>query len=137
MNYTDDNSMEVDFGSLLDDPEFADAFEDASVRSALAETLRQIRKTSGQTQRQAASTMGTTQSAISELERGEADPQLSTVQRYARAVGAKVRFAVDTPDRVTSLVSPYRQVSATTSPRNPAHSDIPRPNFTYKQIKVV
>ncbi|WP_370645852.1 helix-turn-helix domain-containing protein [Corynebacterium sp. ACRQP] len=102
MSYTNDNSTEIDFGSQLEDPEFAGAFEDASARSALAERLRQIRKSSGQTQRQVASVMGTTQSAISDLERGESDPQLSTVQRYARAVGAKVHFTVDSPDRVTS-----------------------------------
>ena len=102
MSYADNKSKEIDFGSQLEDPEFAGAFEDASARSALAERLRQIRKSSGQTQRQVASVMGTTQSAISDLERGESDPQLSTVQRYARAIGAKVQFTVDSPDRVTS-----------------------------------
>lgn len=106
MSYTDDNSTEIDFGSQLEDPEFAGAFEDASARSALAEKLRQLRKASGQTQRQVADAMGTTQSAISDLDRGEADPQLSTVQRYARAVGAKIRFTVDSPDRTTSPDSP-------------------------------
>ena len=106
MSYTDDNSTEIDFGSQLEDPEFAGAFEDASARSALAEKLRQLRKASGQTQRQVADAMGTTQSAISDLDRGEADPQLSTVQRYARAVGAKIRFTVDSPDYATSPDSP-------------------------------
>ena len=101
MSYTDDNSTGVDFGDLLDSPEFAEAFEDASARSDLAGSLRQIRKASGQTQRQVAHAMGTTQSAISDLERGESDPQLSTVQRYSRAVGAKIRFSVETLDRIT------------------------------------
>lgn len=102
MSYADNNSKEIDFGSHLKDPGFAGAFEDASARSTLVETLRQLRKASGQTQRQVADAMGTTQSAISDLERGESDPQLSTVQRYARAVGAKIRFTVDSPDYATS-----------------------------------
>ena len=106
MSYADNNSKEIDFGSHLKDPGFAGAFEDASARSTLVETLRQLRKASGQTQRQVADAMGTTQSAISDLERGESDPQLSTVQRYARAVGAKIRFTVDSPDRTTSPDSP-------------------------------
>jgi transcriptional regulator with XRE-family HTH domain len=38
--------------------------------------------------------MGTTQSAVSELERAEADPRLSTLQRYARSVGAYLGFEV-------------------------------------------
>ncbi|WP_353617534.1 helix-turn-helix domain-containing protein [Corynebacterium afermentans] len=106
MSYADNNSKEIDFGSHLKDPGFAGAFEDASARSTLVETLRQLRKASVQTQRQVADAMGTTQSAISDLERGESDPQLSTVQRYARAVGAKIRFTVDSPDYATSPDSP-------------------------------
>jgi transcriptional regulator with XRE-family HTH domain len=34
--------------------------------------------------------MRTTQSAISELEKGNTDPRISTLQRYARAVGAHI-----------------------------------------------
>lgn len=106
MSYADDNSKEVDFGSQSKIPGFAGAFEDASARSTLVETLRQLRRASGQTQRQIANAMGTTQSAISELERGEANPQLSTVQRYARAIGTKIRFIVDSPNHATSPDSP-------------------------------
>lgn len=41
--------------------------------------------------------METTQSAVSDLERGTADPQLSTLQRYARAVGARVVVRASLP----------------------------------------
>lgn len=45
-------------------------------------------------QREVAARMGTAQSAVSDLERGLTDPQWSTVQRYAAAVGARVRVEV-------------------------------------------
>jgi transcriptional regulator with XRE-family HTH domain len=41
-------------------------------------------------QKQVAQAMQTTQSAVSELEGGATDPRLSTLQRYARAVGAEL-----------------------------------------------
>jgi predicted transcriptional regulator len=34
--------------------------------------------------------MGTSQPAIARLERGEADPRLSTVERYAQVVGLQL-----------------------------------------------
>ena len=39
--------------------------------------------------------METTQSAISELEGGSTDPRLSTLQRYARAVGAHLQVRLN------------------------------------------
>jgi transcriptional regulator with XRE-family HTH domain len=38
--------------------------------------------------------MRTTQSAISDLENGSTDPRLSTLQRYARAVGCQLEIRV-------------------------------------------
>ena len=56
----------------------------------LAERRRQL----GLTQRDVAERMGTTQSAVSDLEAGRTDPRWSTVQRYAAAIGARVRVEV-------------------------------------------
>jgi transcriptional regulator with XRE-family HTH domain len=50
--------------------------------------LREARLQKGLSQTEVAARIGTTQSAIARLESGAADPRLSTVQRYAEAVGA-------------------------------------------------
>ncbi len=39
--------------------------------------------------------MGVGQPSVSEFERGEIEPKLSTIQRYARAVGAKLKLSVE------------------------------------------
>lgn len=44
-----------------------------------------------------AAAMGVTPSTVSELENHQDDPRLSTVQRYARAIGVSVTFATVSP----------------------------------------
>ena len=53
--------------------------------------LRHRREALGMSQRELAAQIGTTQSAISELENGLGEPRLSTVQRWADALGFDVR----------------------------------------------
>lgn len=60
--------------------------EDARLLDALVE----IRKSSGRSQSEVAQLMGVTQSAVARIESGERDPHLSTLRRYAHAVGAEV-----------------------------------------------
>ena len=38
--------------------------------------------------------MGTSQAAVARLEAGAADPRLSTIQRYAAALGAELEYAL-------------------------------------------
>ena len=78
-------------------PSFAGAYEDATLRQAVLTQLIKIRKGLGISQKQVAKRMQTTQSAISDLERGVGDFHLSTLQRYARAVTARIRLSVDLP----------------------------------------
>lgn len=56
--------------------------------------LVQLRIARGWTQRQLAMRMGTTQSAVSEFETGVYAQKLSTLQRYAAAVGARVEVSL-------------------------------------------
>lgn len=106
-DYRESNSHEFDFAEIVDDPEIRAAVEDAEERLAITEALRESRKQSGLSQKHVAAEMGTTQSAVSDFERGETDPQLSTIQRYARATGARVRVLIDRPDsNVTTVASP-------------------------------
>jgi len=79
------------------DPAFAAAFEDAQARAELLASCVRRRKETGLTQAEVARSMGTTQSAVSDLEAGATDPRLSTLQRYARAVGARIDVALGQP----------------------------------------
>lgn len=71
-------------------PVEAAAFDDARRRTVLLRELVNWRNGRGLTQREVAEAMDTTQSAVSELEKGRIDPRLSTLQRYARALGAEL-----------------------------------------------
>ena len=81
-----------DLDEMLDeiaaDPDARAAYEDALLRDELLDSLVNARKRRPQTA--VATAMGTTQSAISDIENGRVDPRLSTLQRYARAVGKRL-----------------------------------------------
>lgn len=77
------------------DGAFAGAYEDAQRRSAILRDLVGARRARGIAQRMVAERMGTTQSAVSDLECGATDPRLSTLQRYARAVGMRLVVEVE------------------------------------------
>lgn len=72
------------------DPDLEAALADAEHRLRLVRELVALRRSARLSQAEVARRMGTTQSAVSALEGGEHDPYLSTLQRYARAVRARV-----------------------------------------------
>ncbi|OWA25181.1 helix-turn-helix domain-containing protein [Streptomyces sp. CS057] len=74
----------------LSHPEFEAALEDARGRSSLLRRMIARRKARKISQATVAERMETTQSAVSELESGGTDPRLSTLQRYARAIGCRL-----------------------------------------------
>lgn len=82
-------------GIDLADPEVRREVEAVDRDMNLIETLVKIRKDRGLTQRQVAERMGRTQPAVSDFERVGGDPHLSTIRRYALAVGANVRHTVE------------------------------------------
>lgn len=69
-----------------------DAAEDAEEYFRVMRTLTGARRESTCRQKDVAHAMGTTQSAVSEMENLRTDPQVSTLLRYARAVGCQVRL---------------------------------------------
>ncbi len=79
------------------DPEFVHELEDAADVQRLLDELVRFRKTSGLRQRDVAERMKVSQPTVSEFESESSDPRLATVQRYARAVGARVRLKVEFP----------------------------------------
>jgi DNA-binding XRE family transcriptional regulator len=57
------------------------------------------RRASGLSQHEVAERMGTSQPAVARLEAGLVDARMSTVQRYAAAVGAQLKLAFDEGNR--------------------------------------
>ena len=66
-------------------------------RRCLAATLCAKRAQLGLSQTEVAARMGTSQSAVARLESGEADLRLSTLERYAAALGQRldIRLSID------------------------------------------
>lgn len=97
-----------------DDPSIRSRIDAALERRELARQLAERRRTAGLTQTQLAKRMGTSQGQVTRLESG-ADTRLSTVARYAAAVGTRVEWSLaplpKTPDN-----SRRRRTSRQTSP---------------------
>jgi DNA-binding XRE family transcriptional regulator len=70
---------------------FADAYDGLEDEYQLVRELLAARVKAGLTQEQVAASMGTTKSAVSRLEgAGAHSPSVSTLKRYAKAVGCEV-----------------------------------------------
>ena len=66
----------------------------AGRRRELMKELVEARLERGWSQTEIAARMGTSQSAVARLERGDLDVRLSTLERYATAVGRTVDWQV-------------------------------------------
>jgi predicted transcriptional regulator len=66
----------------------------AGRRRELIEELVRARRESELSQTEIAARMGTSQSAVARLEGGDLDARLSTVERYAAALGRSVEWQV-------------------------------------------
>jgi predicted transcriptional regulator len=76
----------------LADPAFAQAYESLKPEFAVAHQLIAARNRAGLSQTAVARKMRTTQSAVARLEGGTRLPALSSLERYARAVGHRVEL---------------------------------------------
>lgn len=63
-------------------------------RRRLLRELAAKREREGITQKDVAALMKTSQSAVARMERGEIDAKLSTVERYATAIGHRLEWRV-------------------------------------------
>jgi len=72
-------------------PDYPRILAAAERTRALVRALADARERAGLTQAEVARRMGTTQPAVARLERGDADPRLSTIERYAEVVGWTVQ----------------------------------------------
>ena len=77
------------------EPVFGGFREMAERRRALAAELVAGRKALGLSQTTVAARMGTSQSAVARLEAGDGDVRLSTVERYAAAIGLCLHWRLE------------------------------------------
>jgi transcriptional regulator with XRE-family HTH domain len=79
--------------------------EMARGRRALVRQLASRREELGLSQTVVAARMGTSQSAVARLEGGDADVRLSTLERYAAALGQELRYGLQNaiPERTESV----------------------------------
>ena len=71
-------------------PAFPGMVEAAARGRQLVRDLAEHRRALGLSQTVVAARMGTSQSALARIEAGESDPRVSTIERYALAVGVEV-----------------------------------------------
>jgi predicted transcriptional regulator len=76
------------------DPVFPGFREMAARRRSLTEALVTRRLELGLSQTEVAARMGTSQSAVARLEAGDNDLRLSTLERYASALEARIDWSV-------------------------------------------
>jgi predicted transcriptional regulator len=81
------------------DPVFPGFKEASARRRALAGALVEARGELGLSQTEVAARMGTSQSAVARLESGDADVRLSTLERYAAALGHQLDFRLQRRSR--------------------------------------
>lgn len=90
----DENLADL-LGLDLADPETDELVRAVDRDMDLVDRLVQVRRDSGLTQREVAERMGCSQPNVSAFERVGGDPHLSTIRRYAVAVGARVGWRVE------------------------------------------
>lgn len=90
--------VDDEFGPYLTgarrEPRFESAYADAGTLHRVLDALVKRRCDLGITQGDLAERLGVRQPTISEFENESSDPRLSTLQRYARAVGAELHVEV-------------------------------------------
>lgn len=72
--------------------------------------LRAVRKALGKTQVEMAKTMGIAQGDVSRIE-GQEDMLLSTLDKYLRAAGARLKLVVELPNRGPVELADLRQLA--------------------------
>lgn len=92
-------SVEDEFGPYLEqqllDPVFRGHYEDAGTRHDILAGLIDRRKRAGLTQRQVAEQLEVCLRTLVRFEAGQDSQWLSRLQRYARAVGARITIGIE------------------------------------------
>ncbi|MFZ1700072.1 MAG: helix-turn-helix transcriptional regulator [Pyrinomonadaceae bacterium] len=76
------------------DPEFAEGYDEGYENFKIGVLLQMSREQAELTQEEVAQKMGTKKSAISRIENHADNITLSTLRKYAKALGKKVHFEI-------------------------------------------
>lgn len=119
MSTTDPNGLFAELGIEPTAPDLVEAREDEDEYQTLIMALIDLRNRRGLRQDEVAGLMHTKQSAVSRLECGLSDARYSTLQRYARALGARLESSLryKNEDYLRTYVGPvsYRASKPSTS----------------------
>lgn len=77
---------------LLSDPKVKAEYDRLGPQFELADELVKARSRAKLSQEEVAKRMGTTQSVVAKLESGRAKPSIRSLERYAAAIGARIRY---------------------------------------------
>ena len=92
-----EDELETYLSRAQQDPVFRAAYEDADERHSIIDKLVALRRRRRLSQSAVAVRMGVRQPTVSGFETEDSDPRLSTLQRYARAVEARLRLVLVIP----------------------------------------
>ncbi|MFY9224268.1 MAG: helix-turn-helix transcriptional regulator [Blastocatellia bacterium] len=76
------------------DSQFAEGFDEGYKQFKIGVLLKELREEAGLTQQQLAEKLNTKKSAISRIESHAEDIRLTTLQRYANALGKKLEISI-------------------------------------------
>jgi ribosome-binding protein aMBF1 (putative translation factor) len=77
------------------DPVYREAYDALEAEFALAAAIAEARGRAGLTQEEVARRMHTTQSNIARLEAGRTTPSTRTLEKFAEAVGARLKISFE------------------------------------------
>ena len=77
------------------DPAYREAYDALEEEFALAAAIAEARGKAGLTQEEVAKRMNTTQSNIARLEAGRTTPSTRTLEKFADAVGARLKISFE------------------------------------------
>ncbi|MFE2995025.1 helix-turn-helix domain-containing protein [Nocardia sp. NPDC059246] len=89
------HDLESQLGIDMNDPRNALARDLVEADDELLEELVRLRRASKMSQADVARAMGRDRAAVSNFEKLTADPHLSTIRRYALAIGARITHRVE------------------------------------------
>jgi ribosome-binding protein aMBF1 (putative translation factor) len=80
---------------MAEDPAYRAAYDELAEEFSLINAMIEARTRSELSQAEVAKRMGTTESAVSRLESGRTKPSTRTLERYAKAVGHRLRITLE------------------------------------------
>ena len=80
---------------MVENPEYRAAYDALEEEFSLVDSMVRARARARLTQAEVAAKMGTTESAVSRLESGGSKPSTRTLERYAEALGHRLRITLE------------------------------------------